>query len=158
MNVESKEFLIVSLVNRFKGSSYPFQMSLYLFGYFFFMLICMSFAFFFEWSLFVCFFRFLFCENPFDAIVFDFMSRIFQRFFPVCLFISFRKMLFWIARQNMRLKIFWRQQLWHNKMERDTKFVVKIRKECQLAFLSFSYSWEWKQFLSKIFGVYLHFQ
>lgn len=27
------------------------------------------------------FFRFLFCENPFDAIVFDFMSRIFQRFF-----------------------------------------------------------------------------
>lgn len=32
-----------------------------------------------------------FHRNPFDAIVFDFMSRIFQRFFiPVCLFISFR--------------------------------------------------------------------
>lgn len=53
LNVEATEFLIVSLANRFKGSSYPFQMSLYLFGYFFFMLMCMSFAFFFEWSLFV---------------------------------------------------------------------------------------------------------
>lgn len=67
----------------------------------------------------LCFFRFLFfCENPFDSIVFDFMSRIFQRFFPVYLFISLQKMLFWNASQNMRLKIFWRQQLWHNEKKR----------------------------------------
>lgn len=80
LNVEATEFLIVSLANRFKGSSYPFQMSLYLFGYFF---LCWC-ACLLHFSLNgLCFFGFFFfcCENPFDAIVFDFMSRIFQRFF-----------------------------------------------------------------------------
>lgn len=127
LNVEATEFLIVSLANRFKGSSYPFQMSLYLFGYFFYVdvhVFC-----FFLWMVFVCFFGFFFVKTHLMLLFLISCQEYFNAFFPVCLFISFRKMLFWNASQNMRLKIFWRQQLWHNKIKKDTKIRCQNKKE-----------------------------
>lgn len=83
----------------------------------------------FLWMVFVCFFGFFFVKTHLMLLFLISCQEYFNAFFPVCLFISFRKMLFWNASQNMRLKIFWRQQLWHNKIKKDTKIRCQNKKE-----------------------------
>lgn len=79
----------------------------------------------------LCFFRFLlfFVKTHLILLFLISCQEYFNAFFPVCLFILLQKMLFWNASQNMRLKIFWRQQLWHNEKKKRYKIRCQNKKE-----------------------------